>query len=262
MSVLPPGLAFQDWVVPHSWARPRDARAKLCWLLAMLLALALIPRVSPSATTVAMGASPTLFFLPLPLLLLALLLFASSFAARLRPQDLFRRLLRLTPFPLGFALAQWLSGTAPGELPSLVARMLLSALALIIFLSCTRLEELFSALRRWHLPKEFVVVLQQILRYGLLVAHQGHRMRLAAALRAPGTRLAWLQLGSGALALLFLTTYERGGRIHRAMLARGFQGEFPLLSQPVWQPQDWLLASFSLLVPLAMALLLPQAGQL
>jgi energy-coupling factor transporter transmembrane protein EcfT len=58
-----------------------------------------------------------------------------------------------------------------------------------------------------------------------VVLEQAQAMRLAAKCRGGATRRA----GSGILATLFQRSYERASGIQRAMLARGFDGSFPVL---------------------------------
>jgi cobalt/nickel transport system permease protein len=49
---------------------------------------------------------------------------------------------------------------------------------------------------------------------------------------------------------LFVRSYERGERVHRAMLSRGYTGRLPALADGGASPSDWALA---LGVPLAAA---------
>ena len=65
-------------------------------------------------------------------------------------------------------------------------------------------------------------------------------MRRAKECRAPrGRRESMLRAASGALAVLFARSYERAERVHRALLARGFQGHFILLEAPHLRRRDW-----------------------
>ena len=52
---------------------------------------------------------------------------------------------------------------------------------------------------------------------------------------------AWpvLAASSGAL---FVRSYERGERVHLAMLSRGFTGRLPDLAEAVTTPTQWALA--------------------
>jgi cobalt/nickel transport system permease protein len=56
-----------------------------------------------------------------------------------------------------------------------------------------------------------------------------------------------LAASSGAL---FVRSYERGERVHLAMLSRGFSGRLPSVSSLTATPREWALA----LVPAAAAL--------
>jgi cobalt/nickel transport system permease protein len=76
------------------------------------------------------------------------------------------------------------------------------------------------------------------------------RMRQAREARgftATGVR-SWPVLAQSAGAL-FIRSYERGERVHLAMLSRGYTGRLPVLDSAVTVPVDW-----------ARALLLPAAA--
>jgi cobalt/nickel transport system permease protein len=51
---------------------------------------------------------------------------------------------------------------------------------------------------------------------------------------------------------LFLRSYERGERVHLAMLARGWNGAMPVVQERLTSRRDWLVG----LAPVAVAILL------
>ena len=67
-----------------------------------------------------------------------------------------------------------------------------------------------------------------MLRYIDLIAAEARRMRLARLSRGHDPRFLW-QLGATArgVGALFVRSYERGERVHLAMLSRGLPGSCP-----------------------------------
>jgi cobalt/nickel transport system permease protein len=49
---------------------------------------------------------------------------------------------------------------------------------------------------------------------------------------------------------LFIRTYERGERVHQAMLARGYQGLPPMVDVPIPGQRDKVAISFTCVVAL------------
>ena len=73
-----------------------------------------------------------------------------------------------------------------------------------------------------------VLVIQLMLTHLEVVIDDARRMQRAR--QARGYEPRWLgQAGAFAAGLgsLFVRSYERGERVHRAMLARGYTGELP-----------------------------------
>ena len=101
-------------------------------------------------------------------------------------------------------------------------------LAAVAFAVTTRPADLVLALQRLHAPDLVVTVLSFMVRYLGVVTDELRRMRVARESRAftgRGPR-AWpvLAAGSGAL---FVRSYERGERVHLAMLEPRLLGPAP-----------------------------------
>ena len=84
-------------------------------------------------------------------------------------------------------------------------------------------------------------------------------MRLARISRGHDPRFLW-QLGATARGVgsLFVRSYSRGERVHLAMLARGWAGRMPCLSDATATPRQWAIG----LVPTVAALALAVSGWL
>jgi cobalt/nickel transport system permease protein len=76
-----------------------------------------------------------------------------------------------------------------------------------------------------------------------VVADDLRRMRIARASRGEvgaGARLTAVAAGAGTL---FVRSYERGERVHHAMLARGYTGRLPAAGGTAATPGQWLTAA-------------------
>ena len=124
----------------------------------------------------------------------------------------------------GFTLYQ--EGVIAGS--SIVAKGTLGVLGAITLSSTTTAREILRGLERLKLPAIMVNIASFMLRYINVVTDEMERMRIARASRgfeARGIR-DWRILAS-VMATLFIRSYERGERVHLAMLSRGFTGVIP-----------------------------------
>jgi cobalt/nickel transport system permease protein len=82
-------------------------------------------------------------------------------------------------------------------------------------------------------------------------------MRLARISRGHDPRFLW-QAGATAKGIgsLFVRSYERGERVHLAMLSRGWTGSMPPLDTAPTTRRDWVVG----LAPVAVAAALAVAG--
>jgi cobalt/nickel transport system permease protein len=82
-----------------------------------------------------------------------------------------------------------------------------------------------------------------MLRYVNVISDEMERMKIARESRgfiATGIK-HWKVIATSAAAL-FIRSYERGERVHLAMLSRGFDGNLPSLGNPVVTTLQWLTA--------------------
>jgi cobalt/nickel transport system permease protein len=77
-------------------------------------------------------------------------------------------------------------------------------------------------------PSVLVAIAGFMVRYLELIAGELGRMRIAMTSRGHDPRWLWqarpIATAAGAL---FIRSYERGERVHSAMVSRGFTGEMP-----------------------------------
>ncbi|MBI3693225.1 MAG: energy-coupling factor transporter transmembrane protein EcfT [Acidobacteria bacterium] len=120
----------------------------------------------------------------------------------------------------------------------------ISAFTVLVLLASTRLHALLRGLESLGAPRFFLMIAQFVYRYLFVLSEQAQHMIQARRCRAPRPRRRLsMPAAAGAVAVLFARSYARAERIHRAMLARGFQGHFVLLEQPAVGPADWLFLS-------------------
>ncbi|MDR1775093.1 MAG: energy-coupling factor transporter transmembrane protein EcfT [Actinomycetes bacterium] len=138
----------------------------------------------------------------------------------------------------------------------IAAKSLLSALTLAIAVANTPAPELLHGLEHLKLPRVFIMLAAFMTRFTGLFAAQLARMRQALASRAPNLgpwrrTVVYGRLGGN----LFVRAYERGERVHAAMLSRGYTGSLPWPNHPRWQIKDTAALAFATLMAAAIALM-------
>jgi cobalt/nickel transport system permease protein len=155
-----------------------------------------------------------------------------------------KRMLIETPFVL-FALAvpfiaegpqvvvAGLSLSEPGLWAAwgLLAKGTIGVLASLTLAATTEPQDILVGLRRLRVPDMIVQIMGFMLRYLDVVTAELGRMTIAMRSRGgdPRSPRHWPVLARS-LGALFIRSYERGERVHLAMLARGYDGTLPDLA--------------------------------
>ncbi len=95
-----------------------------------------------------------------------------------------------------------------------------------------------------------------MIRYGDVITDEMRRMRVARESRgctARGPR-HWGVLGKSAGAL-FIRSYERGERVHLAMVSRGYAGSMPVIDEMAATRAQWARAAVLPAAALAVCLI-------
>jgi cobalt/nickel transport system permease protein len=124
----------------------------------------------------------------------------------------------------------------------IVAKGTIGVLGAIILAATTPARDLLAGLRALRVPAVLVQIAAFMLRYLHVVFDEMARMRVARESRgfeATGVR-SWPVLAQSAGAL-FIRSYERGERVHLAMLSRGYLGTMPVLDDLRASRRQWLL---------------------
>jgi cobalt/nickel transport system permease protein len=138
---------------------------------------------------------------------------------------------------------------------SIVVKGTLGVLAAVILSTTTTAREILRGLERLKLPAVMVQIASFMLRYVNVISDEMERMKIARESRgfhATGVK-HWKVIATSAAAL-FIRSYERGERVHLAMLSRGFTGELPHTESKKVEMSSWLTALalpfFALLISL------------
>lgn len=223
----------------HSAIHRLPAHAKLVALVLFITAVVVTPR-----TQVWAFAS------------YAVLLLAAMLASRVPLAYLGKRMLIEIPFVV-FALLMPLIATGPrvgvGPLRlseaglwgawALLAKGTLGVGASVLLGSSTEPREFVRALDKLRLPQQLVQIASFMLRYLEVVLSELERMRVARESRGFRARSIrqWPVLAA-TMGALFIRSYERGERVHLAMLSRGYSGRMPFAATLVASPGQWVRA--------------------
>jgi cobalt/nickel transport system permease protein len=109
---------------------------------------------------------------------------------------------------------------------SIILRAILTVGASIILVSVTGFTDICRALERMGMPQAFAVQLLFLHRYIFVLTEEGGRVSRARQLRSFNGKGLGIKTYGSLLGHLLLRTWLRAERIHMAMLARGFTGEF------------------------------------
>ncbi|KFF94772.1 cobalt ECF transporter T component CbiQ [Streptomyces europaeiscabiei] len=194
--------------------------------------------------------------------LYAVLLGVVAYVARVPAGFLLRRLLIEVPF---VAFAVLMPFVAQGERVevlgmslsvsglwgawNVLAKGTLGVAASVLLASTTELRELLLGLQRLRLPPLLVQIASFMIRYGDVITDEMRRMRIARESRgfeASGVR-HWGVLAKTAGAL-FIRSYERGERVHLAMISRGYAGTMPVIDEVTASRAQW---SYAFALPVA-----------
>ncbi|WP_274559487.1 cobalt ECF transporter T component CbiQ [Streptomyces spiramyceticus] len=189
--------------------------------------------------------------------LYAVLLGVVAYAARVPAGYLLKRLLIEVPF---VAFAVLMPFVAQGERVevlgmslsvsglwgawNVLAKGTLGVAASVLLASTTELRSLLLGLQRLKLPPMLVQIASFMIRYGDVITDEMRRMSIARRSRgfeARGVR-HWGVLGKTAGAL-FIRSYERGERVHLAMVSRGYTGTMPVIDEVTASRAQWARAA-------------------
>lgn len=232
----------------HSRVHRLPAHAKIAAVLVFVLVVVLTPRtqfwafgvyfalvlVAVATSRVPLRYFATRMVVEVPFLLFALLMPFIATGPRVEVG------------PLSLSEAGLLGAWA------LIAKGTLGVMASLVLATTTEPRDVVAGLERLRMPHQLVQIMGFMVRYLEVVTGELHRMRIARESRGFRARSvgAWPALASTAGAL-FIRSYERGERIHLAMLSRGYTGRMPVTRPLTATAAQWRQAGILPLAALA-----------
>jgi cobalt/nickel transport system permease protein len=109
----------------------------------------------------------------------------------------------------------------------------LGVLVSLTLAGTTTQRDLLLGLQRLRVPALLITIATLMMRYVEVIVDEARRMRVARICRGHDPRFLW-QIGATArgIGTLFIRAYERGERVHIAMLSRGWSGVLPEPPRP------------------------------
>lgn len=165
--------------------------------------------------------------------------------ARVRPGWVLKRMVVETPFVVFAVLMPFiahgprvevlgLSLSESGLLSAwgLLVKGTLGVIAGLLLAATTTPQELVHGLERLRLPQQLVQIMAFMVRYLEVVTDEMRRMAVARASRGFEARnpLHWPVLARS-VGALFIRSFERGERVHLAMVSRGYTGRMPNMNR-------------------------------
>lgn len=134
---------------------------------------------------------------------------------------------------------------------NILAKGTLGVVASILLAATTDARALLLALQKLRVPPVLVEITSFMVRYADVITGEMRRMKIARESRAfRGNSLKVVATSAGAL---FIRSYERGERVHLAMLSRGYSGQLPVLEVQQAPPAQWAAAALVPLTALAVS---------
>ncbi|HEY9648774.1 MAG TPA: cobalt ECF transporter T component CbiQ [Chroococcidiopsis sp.] len=144
----------------------------------------------------------------------------------------------------------WLQITTGGltVLGSVMLKGLLALAMLNVLVLTTSIPALLHAMVALRSPPLLVAISAAMYRYIGVLIDEFTAMRQAALSRNLMNGRHWQRLMAGhMIGALFIRTYERGDRIHQAMLARGYTGIPPVMDIPLGGKLDVVVLTVTLI---------------
>lgn len=111
---------------------------------------------------------------------------------------------------------------------NIMAKGTLGVAVAVVLSATTPVGDLLAGAQRLRVPPAFTAIGGFMVRYGEVVSGELDRMRVARISRGDDPRWLWQARSVATTAgALFVRSFERGERVHLAMVSRGFDGTWP-----------------------------------
>jgi cobalt/nickel transport system permease protein len=126
---------------------------------------------------------------------------------------------------------------------NIVVKATLGAATMMLLASTTSISSILLGLQKLKVPWPVVAIAGFMIRYTDVIASEMRRMKVGRDSRGYVPRVWWQARALASTAgTLFIRSYERGERVHLAMMARGYEGGMPDPSSEAITLDDWLVA--------------------
>ncbi len=129
---------------------------------------------------------------------------------------------------------------------NIVVKGTLGVAATAVLAATTSVPELLRGFERLRMPRLLTAIMGFMIRYGEVIGDELRRMQVARIARGHDPRWIWqARAVASSAAALFIRSFERGERVHLAMMARGYRGTMPPLGDPDRGDAGWRWAAFT-----------------
>ncbi|MDX3104252.1 cobalt ECF transporter T component CbiQ [Nonomuraea angiospora] len=126
---------------------------------------------------------------------------------------------------------------------NILAKATLGVIASILLAATTEPRVILIGAQRLRLPALLVQIAMFMLRYMDVIVDEMRRMRVARESRGFVARdLRHVPVIARSAGALFIRSYERGERVHLAMLSRGYTGTMPMIQDISASVRQWGIA--------------------
>ncbi len=130
----------------------------------------------------------------------------------------------------------------------------LGVLTSLTLAATTPMRDLLVGLQRLRTPAMVTTIATLMLRYADVIADEARRMRLSRISRGHDPRFLWQAAATArGVGALFVRSYERGERVHLAMLSRGWTGTMPPSAGDPATARQWVTGLSAALAALLLA---------
>lgn len=141
------------------------------------------------------------------------------------------------------------------RLALMISKIYVSILAISLMIATTHFNDLLWGLRKYRLPAVVTTLSKLVYTYIFVFIDELHRTMRAYKSRTPVRRVSRIKLYGNIAAAILLRSIDRSDIIYKAMLSRGFDGEFPEGNSNRLKGVDAMAAMFFIILTTASILL-------
>jgi cobalt/nickel transport system permease protein len=126
---------------------------------------------------------------------------------------------------------------------NIIAKATIGIAVSVILASTTQMADLLRGFDRLHVPRIITGIAGFMIRYSDVITGEMRRMKVARESRGYDPRWLWqVRALASSAGTLFIRSFERGERVHLAMVSRGYNGSLPAMDQRAATAGEWFTA--------------------